>query len=92
MKLVKHLKANCIWILFVLLSTWSTALLAEACTYKDGILAFEQNNPKRGMALMIMAANDRDLRAEKFLKHMKNNDLSGKQLAQQSIDKKTVIQ
>ena len=45
----------------------SPAVLAEACSYREALMAFEQGNPVRGMALMRMASNDGDKRATDFL-------------------------
>lgn len=37
--------------------------LAEACTYREALMALEQGNTLRGMALLRMASRDGDLRA-----------------------------
>ena len=42
-------------------------VFAEACTYQEAIMALEQGNAVRGMALMRMASQDGDLRASEFL-------------------------
>lgn len=52
------------------LMSWSftsSVALAGACTYSEAMMAFEQGNSLRGQALMRMAANDGDIRAERFL-------------------------
>ena len=40
---------------------------AEACTYREAIMALEQGNALRGMALMRMASRDGDQRASQYL-------------------------
>lgn len=40
---------------------------AGACTYREAIMALEQGNTVRGMALMRMAHRDGDERASQFL-------------------------
>ena len=52
---------------FLLLAISSSSVLAEACTYREAIMAMEQGNTKRGIALMRMARNDGDRRASEYL-------------------------
>jgi len=52
---------------FIFLTCFSSTILAEACTYKEALLAFENNNERRGVTLMRMAAIDGDVRAIKYL-------------------------
>jgi len=40
---------------------------AEACTYGEAVIALQQGNTTRGVALMTMAAKDGDQRALKYL-------------------------
>lgn len=40
---------------------------ADACTYREAIMALEKGNAVRGMALMRMASRDGDRRAESYL-------------------------
>lgn len=40
---------------------------AEACTYREAIMALERGNVDRGLALMRMASRDGDRRAENYL-------------------------
>ena len=50
---------------------WSLSLTqvsAEACSYREAMMALEQGNMIRGMALMRMASRDGDLRATNFLR------------------------
>ena len=47
---------------------------ADACTYGEAIIAFEQGNATRGTALMDMAAKDGDQRAVKYLANVKLPD------------------
>jgi len=59
-------------LLFVLLvvvngSVASGTALAESCTYRGAIMALEQGNTVRGMALMRMANRDGDERANSYL-------------------------
>jgi len=41
----------------------TTAVYAEACTYNEAMMAFQQGNVVRGQALLSMAAKDGDQRA-----------------------------
>ncbi len=41
---------------------------AEACTYREAIMALEKGNSVRGMALMRMANQDGDRRAASYLR------------------------
>jgi hypothetical protein len=41
----------------------ATVVYAEACTYNEALMAFQQGNAVRGQALMTMAAKDGDQRA-----------------------------
>lgn len=41
----------------------STVVNAEACTYNEALMAFQQGNAVRGQALLSMAAKDGDQRA-----------------------------
>ena len=58
-------------LLFLLLlvgsSVASGSVHAEACTYREAIMALEQGNAVRGMALMRMANRDGDERANRYL-------------------------
>lgn len=40
---------------------------AIACTYREAVMAMEQGNTVRGLALMRMASRDGDRRADDFL-------------------------
>ena len=40
---------------------------AGACSYREGIVALEQGNEVRGMALLRMASRDGDRRAAQYL-------------------------
>jgi hypothetical protein len=42
--------------------------LAEACTYREALMALERGNVDRGLALMRMASRDGDQRAESYLR------------------------
>lgn len=53
--------------LSLLLLLFSGQALAEACTYRDAIMALQQGNQVRGMALLRMASRDGDLRASLYL-------------------------
>jgi len=46
---------------------FSTSVMAEACTYREAIMAFEQGNDVRGIVLMQMANRDGDVRATEYL-------------------------
>ncbi|MDH5327360.1 MAG: hypothetical protein OEZ68_01140 [Gammaproteobacteria bacterium] len=52
-------------LLFSLLVAGSA--FAEACSYREAMIAYENGNKVRGDALMRMAANDGDVRAQTFL-------------------------
>jgi hypothetical protein len=41
----------------------ASAVNAEACTYNEALMAFQQGNTVRGQALLSMAAKDGDQRA-----------------------------
>jgi len=46
---------------------FSASVMAEACTYREAIMAFERGNDVRGMVLMQMAGRDGDVRATNYL-------------------------
>ncbi len=46
---------------------FSSPVLAGACSYREGIMALQQGNPIRGMALLRMARRDGDPRASLYL-------------------------
>lgn len=50
-----------------LLSAFGTNAYAAACTYDEAILALQQGNALRGLALIRMAARDGDIRATHYL-------------------------
>jgi hypothetical protein len=54
-------------LLFLLLMFASGSALAEACTYREAIMALERGNTSRGIALMRMANRDGDKRAGDYL-------------------------
>lgn len=54
-------------ILLVFSACWSSLLWAEACSYREALIAYQQGNLVRAQALMKMAANDGDPRAKEFL-------------------------
>ena len=47
------------------------AVHAEACTYNEALMAFQQGNTVRGQALLRMAAKDGDQRAVAMFAAMK---------------------
>ena len=49
--------------LFICGTLSATAVNAEACTYNEALMAFQQGNVVRGQALLTMAVNDGDQRA-----------------------------
>lgn len=56
-------------LLISLVALFSAPLYAgEACTWSEALLALEQGNQTRGMALMRMAAGDGDQRAALWLR------------------------
>ncbi len=62
---------------FIFFCAYIPTVSAEACTYKDGLLAYEQNNKVRAETLLTMAMRDGDKRAELFLaKHFASKNLS----------------
>lgn len=91
MKSKQQLKPRLLLVLSIPSMMWSSLVLAETCTYQESVMAFEQNNSKRGMTLMKMAAHDGDLRAQKFLQQLENNDLSKKLFAGRQTDSKSII-
>ena len=46
---------------------FSASVMAEACSYREAIMAFERGNDVRGMVLMRMANRDGDVRATEYL-------------------------
>jgi hypothetical protein len=51
-------------VLFIIAGmTTAFAVHAEACTYNEALIAFQQGNAVRGQALLTMAAKDGDPRA-----------------------------
>ena len=54
-------------LLLMLLMFVSGSALAGACTYREAVMALEQGNTTRGMALMRMANRDGDKRASDYL-------------------------
>ena len=53
---------------------FSGQTLAEACSYREGIMALQQGNQIRGMALLRMASRDGDLRASLYLASLQGSD------------------
>ncbi len=53
----------------LLLFTFSASaqVPAAACSYREGIMALQQGNQIRGMALLRMASRDGDVRASRYL-------------------------
>jgi len=51
----------------VLLSVYIPSAHSAACTYDEGVLAYQQNNLIRAKVLLEMARSDGDDRAELFL-------------------------
>ncbi|NOX75716.1 MAG: hypothetical protein GXP17_03685 [Gammaproteobacteria bacterium] len=51
----------------VVASVSTGTMAAGACTYGEALMALEQNNTLRAMALMRMASADGDMRATAFL-------------------------
>ena len=54
-------------VLLVTTALASGVVLAEACSYREALMALEQGNTIRGMALMRMAGHDGDRRANDYL-------------------------
>lgn len=53
--------------LFLILVIHIPVAHADACTYGDGVLAYEKGNLMRAVTLLTMAKNDGDERAGVFL-------------------------
>ncbi len=53
---------------------FSSPLLAGACSYREGILALQQGNSIRGLALLRMASRDGDPRASLYLAVLQAGD------------------
>jgi len=51
----------------VVLAAFAGSVQAEACTYREAIMALEQGNTVRGLALLRMASRDGDPRAKRQL-------------------------
>lgn len=61
-------KAHYFSILGVMLGVlFSASVMAEACTYRKAIIAYERDDDVRGMVLMQMANRDGDVRATEYL-------------------------
>jgi len=58
---------------------------AAACTYDEAILALKQGNEIRGLALLKMAANDGDSRANQYLASRLTEKSSSQLTLQQSL-------
>lgn len=54
-------------VLCLLTAMLSGTVWAEACTYREALMALEQGNSVRGLALMRIARRDGDRRAEDYL-------------------------
>ncbi len=62
------LQKSLLFLLFLVCgSVASGSALAGACTYREAVMALEQGNTIRGMALMRMANRDGDERASRYL-------------------------
>lgn len=57
----------------VAMSVFSMNAVAEACSYREALIAYQNGNNIRGHALMKMAANDGDRRALTYLNQFKQN-------------------
>lgn len=55
------------FMLLVLLFALSGQVVAASCAYREAIMALQQGNQVRGMALLRMASRDGDLRASRHL-------------------------
>lgn len=53
---------------------FSSTLLAGACSYREGIMALQQGNSIRGLALLRMASRDGDPRASRYLASLPAGD------------------
>lgn len=62
----------------------SNNALAEACTYREAIMALERGNVDRGLALMRMASRDGDRRAVSYLLEQ---DYAQSVVAKESVEK-----
>jgi len=69
----------------LLLLGLSGQVLAEACSYREGIMALQQGNQIRGMALLRMASRDGDLRASLYLASLQATDDKQSQRASASL-------
>ncbi len=58
----------------LLLSALGTPVLAGACSYSEAIMALQQGNQVRGMALLRMASRDGDPRASRYLASLRATD------------------
>ena len=55
------------FMLLVLLFALSGQVVAASCAYREAIMALQQGNQVRGMALLRIASRDGDLRASRHL-------------------------
>lgn len=65
----------------LLLLGFSAQVPAGACSYREGIMALQQGNQIRGMALLRMASRDGDLRASLYLTSLQADDQASAPLA-----------
>jgi hypothetical protein len=64
--------------------------LAESCTYRGAIMALEQGNTVRGLALMRMANRDGDERANRYLA-LTEHQLEEKEMAVRNQPQKQLL-
>ena len=67
MTINRHKKLTWHLCLFLCSAFYLPLASADACTYDDGVLAYEQGNLMRAATLLTMAKNDGDKRADAFL-------------------------
>ena len=60
-------------VLFMVLAIGNPAW-SESCSYREGIMALQQGNTVRGMALLRMASRDGDVRASRHLAALNGHD------------------
>lgn len=65
--LKRSLKIALLLPLVLLGGLWGSTANADACTYREAIMALEKGNDVRGLALMRMASRDGDRRADNYL-------------------------
>ena len=83
------LKPTLLMLCMLSLGNVSSNVMAEACTFREALMAIEKGNTVRGMALMRMASRDEDLRATEHLM-AKDFQINSVSMGDQQLKKPTL--